>query len=153
MARRLLLAASVIILAVAALAGCSGGDDKTKAANVAGTWTGTLGMAYVGTTPTSTGKFTVQLGQEDDYASGIATWAPVGSNQGITGSVDEFGFTFLLHFTCPSKAGGVTLTGTVAGDVMTITGGTGIACLDSGPDLTVAGAVGGLTRTSNEEPL
>lgn len=154
MTRRLLLAASVIILAVAAFSGCSGDGGGSSAANVAGRWTGTLAMAFVGPTPTSTGALTLDLSQENGYTSGIATWTPVGTTQGIAGALDGDAFTFLLHFSCTSKNGGVTLTGKVVNEVMTVTGGNGIACFGRTPvDVTVAGAVGTLTRTSNNQPL
>jgi hypothetical protein len=151
--------AAAALLAAAALVGGCGGGGGTEPAWLAGTWAGSLGLSYDNGGGAS-GSLQVDLTQTEDFVSGTALWAPVGSTQSITGPVDGNEVTLLLHFRCVSglrqeaKAETTTLTATFdGGETLTITGGSGMACPDGGAATAVAGASGALARAGNSQPL
>jgi len=145
-------AASVVVLGTAVLAaGCSG-SGGSEPAFVAGTWGGSLTLTFLTGEPVR-GRLEMRVDQDGDFAAGVADWTPVGEPQSAAVRVDGSDVSVFLAFWCESGTNGVTLTGSVDGDIMTITGASGIACFNRGPENRVADAEAVLERDPNAHPL
>jgi hypothetical protein len=153
MLRRLRRAVAVLTLVAAGMASAScSSSSGTSASLLAGSWSGTTTLSYAGGGGASGGS-SLQLSQGEDFASGILTWSAYPDSLPVGGAVTGDAFSFLISYTCDSGNGGVQLEGTVAGDVMTLTGASGIACSPGGPDIVVTGASGTLNRFPPGFPL
>jgi len=130
--------------------GCT--SSSTAPILLAGDWFGALSISYLNG-GSNAGSLGVTFTQEESFVSGTAVWSPNGATQAIAGPIDGTDVTLLLHFRCLDLPEETTLTGSVEGATLVITGASGVACPNGGAPLTVSGASGSLTHTSDRVPL
>lgn len=152
MAMRLIRGAAAAMLAAALLGGgCTTGGGSTET-NVNGRWTGTLALGFAGGGGLN-GGILLELTQEGDFASGIATWAAIGETQSATMPIDGDNVTLHLHFRCAEGTEIASIEGSVSGDTMSFSSASGSACALNGLPFAVGGADGTLTHTSDNIPM
>lgn len=151
MRRRILSAASaLVLLAASALGGCGGGSTPAPA-NVVGQWFGDLALNLLGIGNTE-GFLTLKLEQADGTVGGAADWEPIGAAASITGSVTDTDFEFRLFTRCPKGSEETVLRGTIAARAMSVTGADGKLCIQR-ETYTVLGGEGLLEHEANALPL
>lgn len=161
MAKMMIRGAAAALCAAAVLAvGCTGGSSISPV-NIAGHWVGAFTLTYAGGGATS-GTLSMTLDQQNDFASGIATWVPADQARSVAVQVDGSAVTLSMHFTCKetdptsvtaSRNETTVLTGAFSGTTLNFTEASGIACPDGLAGGTVASGSSSLTRTSNTVPL
>ncbi len=151
MAMSLMRGAAAVLTVALVSVGCGGGGGTTPA-GVAGRWAGDLTVTYVGGGGLS-GGIGMDLTEQNDFASGIATWGGYGQTMSVAGPVDGADFTLYLHFRCAKANEAAALEARIDGNTMRIAGASGSGCSPGGEARLVDGASGTLTRTSDNIPL
>jgi hypothetical protein len=156
-----LLRGAAAILAAAILNSCGGGDGGPDAAWLSGEWSGSLSLFYINGGGAS-GSLDMNLGQDEDFVSGIADWTSAKGTLPVAGPIDGNSVSLILHFSCTNSdennptttfTAGTLITGIATGDTVTFTGASGTACPGGGLGIEVAGASGSVTRSGNGVPL
>lgn len=150
-------AAGALLLAAAiSLSGC--GDGDADSALVSGAWYGSLSLAYAGGGGGS-GALELNLGQDEDFISGWATWSPIRERQSVTGPIDGDDVEIWLHFRCQDPLLEIPTTviavirGEIKGNTLTFSKASGLACLGGGVPVEVTGGSGQAVRTTDGQPL
>jgi hypothetical protein len=147
---------TVLLAAAVCLAGCGG--DGTNPAEFSGAWDGSLSLAYAGGGGGS-GALELNLGQDEDFIAGWATWAAIRERQSVTGPIDGDNVALWLHFRCQDPEFKIPRTviaviaGELKGNTLTFSGASGLACTLGGAPVEVTGGAGQVVRRTDGQPL
>jgi hypothetical protein len=153
--------AAALVAVAALISGCNSDKGGPDAAWLSGEWSGSLSISYK-SGGGAAGSLDLNLGQSEDFVSGIANWTPAKQTLSVAGPIDEGSLSLIVHFICTNSdenspttniTEGTLITGIATGDTVTFTGASGTACPDGGLGIEVAGASGSVTRSSNKAPL
>ena len=142
-------AAVAAVCAATLLGGCG---DNSGPEDVSGAWEGSLTLNLAGGGALA-GDLDLVLTQDDSFASGGLTWAPIGETLSVAGPIDGVDITLRILFRCEDTFETAVIEGRVDGDSIDIDEASGKACALDGAPVDVVDGSGSLTRASDGAPF